>query len=189
MTNLFATAKKIETKTSASAKPKDRIAVEGIEADLIRYEKIKRDEANLKSEKEMIGGRLKEHAKQEFMKKYLTQKSRPDSFNMVDGDGRILVIVMDAYKKVEEAKEAMLAEYDCLETKQTYSINPELLEKCGEAISKAIMGSKLISDEDKASIILCTEKKEVKKGTIDRLMQFNNPEELFLLIEPTVALK
>ena len=104
MTNLFATAKKIETKTSASTKQKERITVAGIEADLIRYEKIKRDEANLKSEKEMIGGRLKDFAKEEFMKMYLKQKSRPDSFNMVDGDGRILVIVMDAYKKVEEAK-------------------------------------------------------------------------------------
>lgn len=189
MSNLFATAKKTETKTSASTKPKERITVAGMEADINRYNQIKKDEANLKSEKEMIGARLKDIGKEEFMQMYLKQKSRPDSFNLVDGEERILFIVMDAYKKVEEAKEAMLAEYDCMETKTTYSINPELLEKCGEAISKAINSSKLISDEDKANIILCTEKKGIRKGTIDRLMQFANPIEVFALIEPTVTLK
>lgn len=188
--NLFAAAKKTETKTAASTKPKEKVFISGIEADLIRYEEIKKLEANTKAEKEMIAGRLKEIARTEFLKKYNTQKSRPDSFLLADGEGKIMVIVMDAYKKVEEAKEAALQAYeDVLETKTTYTINPDLLDKCGEAISKAIMAAKGISDEDKANIILCTEKTEVKKGTIDRLLQYQNADQLFYMIEPTVALK
>ena len=97
---------------------------------------------------------------------------------------------MDAYKKVEEAKEAMLCQYDDLmETKTTYTINADLLDRCGQAVSEAIQSSPDISDDDKANLILATEKKEVKKGTIDRLLSFENPELIFSIIEPTVALK
>ncbi len=190
MANLFAAAKKVETKTTTSAKEKERVLVAGIEADLIRYNAIKKEESNLKTEKEMLGGRLKEIAKAEYMKKYTLHKMRPESFNLCDGTGKVLVMVMDAYKKVEEAKEAALMAYpDLLDTKTSYTINPELLDKCGEAISEAINNSPDISAEDKANIILAIEIKSVKKGTIDRLMQYSNPEELFGLIEPTVAFK
>lgn len=188
--NLFATAKQTESKPSTTTKAKQKVFANGIESDLLRYAELKKEEANIKAEKEMIGGKLREIGRQEYFKKYSTQKSRPDSFHLADGKGQVMVICMDTYKKVEEAKEAALEAYpDVLETKQVYTINPDLLERCGEAISKAIMSSKLISDEDKLNLILCTEKKEVKKGTIDRLMQYDNPEQLFYLIEPTIALK
>ena len=76
--NLFATAKKTETK-KATTKTKENVAIAGIEADIIRFDKIKKWEANLKTEKEMIGGRIKELAKAAWLKKYITEKCRPDS--------------------------------------------------------------------------------------------------------------
>lgn len=188
--NLFAAAKKTESKTAKSTTQKQKVFVQGIEKEIHRYIELKKSEANIKAEKEMLAGKLREVGKVAFFDMYKSKKERPESFHIADGKEQIMFICMDAYKKVEESKEAALKDYpNVLETKKVYTINPELLDKCGDAISKAIMSSKLISEEDKTNLILCTETTQVKKGTIDRLFTFKNPAQVFALIEPTVALK
>lgn len=186
--NLFAAAKKVETKI-AKSKDKDQVTIEGYQSQIDRYNEIKGEEKNLAAEKEMLAGELKEIGKMEFLKKYEQQKSKPESFYLESNGSKILLIVQDAYKKVEEAKEAALEQYDVLETKQVFTINPEILGRCAEAVSKAIMNSKDLSADDKANLILCTETKFVKKGTIDCLLTFNDHQQVFALIEPIIALK
>lgn len=187
--NLFASAQKVETKTSTT-KDKEKINVPGIENDLIRYHDLKTEESNIKAEKEIIAGRLREIGREKYLTKYRNEKRRPESFQLTDGKGKILFIVMDAYKKVEETKESELKQFpDVLETATVFTMNPELLEQYGGAISKAIANCKEIPDADKPKLLLRTESTRVKKGTIDRLMQYDKPELLFSLIEPTIALK
>jgi hypothetical protein len=85
----------------------------------------------------------------------------------------------------------MLEPYGVLESTTTYTINADVLNKPGvaEAISKMIMQSKVLTEEDKLSLIKAETKTVVKKGTIDRLLQFDNPAMIFDLIEPVVSLK
>lgn len=189
--NLFASATKVESKTKTT-KDKEKVFVAGLEPDLLRKAEIKIALSNLKTEDEMISGRIKEVGKEIWLKQLAQKKCRPESFQICDGNGKVLFMVMDAYKKVEEAKENELQAFpDVLETTTTFSINPDILSKpgVGEALSNAIMAAEGISDEDKKALLLMEQKTAVKKGTIDRLLTFPNYEQLFALIEPTVALK
>ena len=190
--NYFDNAVKVDTTKKTATKEKNKVFVSGIEADLLRAKQIKIEESNLKTEKGMLWGRLKSIAEKEILRLFSIHKSRPESFKLADGAGEIMVILQDAYKKVEDAKESALEAYpDVLETKKVFSINPEILEKegVGEALSKAIAACKGISDEDKRNLLICEETKAIKKGTIDRLTSFDNYEQLFYMIEPTIALK
>lgn len=190
--NYFDNAVKVDPAKSKGTKDKKKIYVAGTEKDIQRANEIKIEESNLKTEKEMIYGRLKEIVKREIIKEYGINKARPESFKLCDGEAEILAILMDAYKKVEEAKETALEAFPgVLETRKVFTINPEILGKegVGEALSKAIFTCKGISDDDKAKLLLCEETKAIKKGTIDRLTSFDNYEQLFYLIEPTIALK
>jgi hypothetical protein len=76
-----------------------------------------------------------------------------------------------------------------LETTTKYSLNPEILDRLGDTISKIIMDSKLISDEDKKNLLISETVTTVKKGTIDRLLQYEDPALIFELIEPVLSLK
>ena len=51
------------------------------------------------------------------------------------------------------------------------------------------MTSKLISDDDKRNLLVQDTTMGIKKGTIDRLMQYDDPAVIFDLIEPILALK
>jgi hypothetical protein len=91
----------------------------------------------------------------------------------------------------------MLEQYSgLLETKTTYEFNPDILEKevssgmtVGDVVSMLIQDSKLLSDADKENLIKAKTTMRVPKGTIDRLMDYDNPREVFNLISPILALK
>lgn len=187
--SIFDIAKKSEPKAK-SAKEKKGVEVDGIESEISRYDELKAIINNAKAEQEVIGGRLKEIGKDKFIELYEIMKSKPENFNLVDGDEKIMFIVMDKYKKVEPEKEAILEQYPgLLEKVTTYSFNPEVLDRVGETINNLIMNSKDISEEDKKKLLVVDTTIGVKKGSIDRLMQYDNPEEIFNLIEPILALK
>ena len=186
---LFAMAKKAEPKKSKGA-PKPEVVVEGIEEEIARYDQLKEIINSAKAEQELIGGRLKEIGKENFLEIYEEKGSKPDNFNLKDGDEEILFIVMDKYKKVEPEKEALLEKYDgLLEKVTTYSFNPEVLARVGNVVEKLIMNTKEISEADKEKLLIVNTTIDIKKGTIDRLMDYDNPEEIFDLIEPILALK
>jgi hypothetical protein len=52
-----------------------------------------------------------------------------------------------------------------------------------------IINCKQIDDLDKANLISGEKTFSVKKGSIDRLMQYDNPDQVFELINPIVSLK
>ena len=187
--SLFDMAKKTDTPKSKS-KVKPEVRVVGIESEIARYDDLKEIINNAKAEQEIIGGKLKQIGKEQFLEIYEEKGNKPENFNLADGDEEILFIVMDKYKKVEPEKQAILEQYDgLLEVVTTYSFNPEVLDRVGEVVSNLILESKDLSDDDKNKLIIKDTIVGIKKGTIDRLMDYEDPEQIFDLIEPILALK
>jgi len=70
-----------------------------------------------------------------------------------------------------------------------YKFNPELVEKYGAILSDLIVSSPDIEETDKANLISGERTYSVAKGSIDRLLQFSNPEQVMELINPICAIK
>jgi hypothetical protein len=70
-----------------------------------------------------------------------------------------------------------------------YKFNADLVEKYGAVLSELIINCPDIDDLDKGNLITGEKTFSVAKGSIDRLMQYDNPEQVFELINPIVALK
>lgn len=192
--NLFATAKQNAPEKKSAKKEKESVQVKGLAKSLARYDELKEAIKNSEAEMEVLAGTIKQVGKEKFLELYETRNRKPESFHLADGDHKVLYIVQDAYKGdrsgMSAEKIALFEDFDdVLETNTTYSFNPDVLNRVGDKISQIIMGSKLISDEDKANLIVATSKTTIKKGTIEKLMEYDNPTMMFELIEPIVALK
>ena len=97
---------------------------------------------------------------------------------------------MDKYTSVDEEKAELLREYDgLLGENVVYKFNTELVEKYGAVISDLIASSPDIEEEDKGNLISGEKTYVVNKGSIDRLLQFANSEQVFELINPITQLK
>jgi hypothetical protein len=194
--NLFSAAKPVPVAKTA-AKKRERVQVDGISDEIERYDALKAIINNAKAEQEIIGGRLKEIGREKFLDLYEDRGFRPANFDLADGNENILLEVTDKYLKVEPEKAAILEQYDgLLEVKTTYEFNPEILEKSvsdsmtvGDVVSMLIQDSNLLSDSDKENLIKAKTTMRVPKGTIDRLLDYDNPREVFNLISPILALK
>jgi len=192
--NLFATAKQNAPEKKSAKKEKESVQVKGLAKSLARYDELKEAIKNSEAEMEVLAGTIKQVGKEKFLELYETRNRKPESFHLADGDHKVLYIVQDAYKGdrsgMSAEKVALFEDFDdVLETNTTYSFNPDVLNRVGDKISQIIMSSKLISDEDKANLIVATSKTTIKKGTIEKLMDYDNPTMMFELIEPIVALK
>ena len=195
--SLFDMAKKSEPKGKAKGKDKPEVRVSGIEDEIARYDELKAIINNAKAEQELIGGRLKEVGKDKYLELYEENRRRPDNFNLADGDKDILFMVTDKYKLVSPEKEAILEEYpDLLGIDVTYKFDNDTLEKTGtngerigDIINDLIMNTEDISEADKRNLLKVEKKVAIKKGSIDRLLDYDNPTEIFNLIEPILALK
>lgn len=179
-------------------KPSDRqdVPVKGLGPAIARYDELKEIIKNAEAEKEILDGQIKEVGRDKFLEIYKDEGYRPKNFNLVDGGEKILYVTADTYQGsrfgLSPEKISILEQYDdILESQTTYTINPKILNKPGvaEAISRMIMSSKILTDEDKAELIQAETKTIVKKGTIDRLLQYPDPAVIFDLIDPTVSLK
>lgn len=194
--NLFAKPAAPAASKPKKAKDRGEVIVPGIADAIARYDALKEIIKNAEAEKEILDGQLKEIGKDKFLELYEQEGYRPKNFNLADGDEKILYVMSDNYRGsrygVSAEKAAMLEPYDdILESETTYTMNNDVLNKpgVGEAISRMIMQSKVLSDEDKSALIIATTKTVVKKGTIDRLLQYDNPAMIFDLIEPVVSLR
>jgi hypothetical protein len=195
--SLFASAKPVPATAAARKKQREQVQVNGIADEIARYDQLKATINNAKAEQEVIGGRLKELGREKFLDLYEQRGVRPANFDLADGDQNILLEVTDKYLKVEPEKAELLRQYDgLLEEKTTYEFDSEILEKevsdgmtIGDVVSMLIQDSKLIPDSDKANLIKAKMSMRVPKGTLDRLMQYDNPREVFSLISPILALK
>ena len=176
--NLFATAKQNAPEKKSAKKEKESVQVKGLAKSLARYDELKEAIKNSEAEMEVLAGKIKQVGKEKFLELYETRNRKPESFHLADGDHKVLYIVQDAYKGdrsgMSAEKIALFEDFDdVLETNTTYSFNPDVLNRVGDKISQIIMSSKLISDEDKANLIVATSKTTIKKGTIEKLMDYD----------------
>jgi hypothetical protein len=188
-TNLFAAA----TKVKETIKKTDKKVLDAPElgSKIQKYAELKQLIDSATGELKMIEGDIKATGKELFMAEYLKYKNTPDNFKIKDSTGNsCMLIVMDKYTIVDESKAAILGSYDGLLAENVvYKFNAELVEKYGQVLSELILNCPNIDDIDKGNLISGEKSYSVAKGSIDRLMQFSNPKQVFELINPIIALK
>ena len=188
-TNLFATATKVKETTKKTDKKVIQAPILGNKVQ--RYAELKQTIDSATGELKMIEGDIKTIGKDLFMKEYRQQKSTPDNFKIQDDTGNTcMFICMDKYTIVDEAKAGILSNFDGLLAENVvYKFNAELVEKYGAILSELILNCADIDDLDKGNLISGEKTFSVAKGSIDRLMQYDSPEQVFELINPIVSLK
>lgn len=187
--NLFSVGTKV--KETAKKVEKRVISAPLLDGKIQVYNELKQVIEATKSQMEMLGGDIKAVGRELFLKEYHTGKRTPENFKIQDKSGaQVMFIVMDKYTKVDETKAEVLKEFDgILSSKVVYTIAADMVEKYGEVLSNMIMASDEIAEEDKSKLISGELTYSVEKGSIDRILQYPNPDQVFELINPIVALK
>ena len=188
-TNLFATA----TKVKETAKKTDKKVINAPELGnkIQRFAELKQLIDSATGELKMIEGDIKGIGKKLFMSEYKQQRSTPDNFKIQDETGNsCMFICMDKYTIVDETKASILANFEGLLAENVvYKFNADLVEKYGAVLSELILNCSDIDDLDKGNLISGEKTFSVAKGSIDRLMQYANPDQVYELINPIIALK
>jgi hypothetical protein len=188
-TNLFAAT---TTKTAAPKKADKKVLSAHELGDKVkRFADLKNQIDALTGELKMIEGDIKGKGRELFVQEYKRERRTPENFKIQDQTGSsCLFIVMDKYTAVDEEKAAILKDFDgLLGENVVYKFNTELVEKYGSVLSELILNCPDIADEDKGNLISGERTYSVNKGSIDRLLQFANPEQVLELINPICALK
>lgn len=188
-TNLFAAT---TTKTAAPKKADKKVVSAHELGDKVkRFADLKNQIDALTGELKMIEGDIKGKGKELFVQEYKRERRTPENFKIQDQTGSsCLFIVMDKYTAVDDEKAAILKDFDgLLGENVVYKFNTELVEKYGSVLSELILNCPDIADEDKGNLISGERTYSVSKGSIDRLLQFSNPEQVMELINPICALK
>jgi len=188
-TNLFASA----TKVKETAKKTDKKVINAPELGnkIQRFAELKQLIDSATGELKMIEGDIKGIGKKLFMSEYKQQRSTPDNFKIQDETGNsCMFICMDKYTIVDETKASILANFEGLLAENVvYKFNADLVEKYGAVLSELILNCSDIDDLDKGNLISGEKTFSVAKGSIDRLMQYANPDQVYELINPIIALK
>ena len=188
-TNLFAAT---TTKTAAPKKADKKVVSAHELGDKVkRFADLKNQIDALTGELKMIEGDIKGKGRELFVQEYKRERRTPDNFKIQDQTGSsCLFIVMDKYTAVDDEKAAILKDFDgLLGENVVYKFNTELVEKYASVLSELILNCPDIADEDKGNLISGERTYSVNKGSIDRLLQFANPEQVLELINPICALK
>ncbi len=188
-TNLFAAT---TTKTAAPKKADKKVLSAHELGDKVkRFADLKNQIDALTGELKMIEGDIKGKGRELFVQEYKRERRTPENFKIQDQTGSsCLFIVMDKYTAVDDEKAAILKDFDgLLGENVVYKFNTELVEKYGSILSELILNCPDIADEDKGNLISGERTYSVNKGSIDRLLQFANPEQVLELINPICALK
>ena len=188
-TNLFAAT---TTKTAAPKKAdKQVLSAHELGDKVKRFADLKNQIDALTGELKMIEGDIKGKGRELFVQEYKRERRTPDNFKIQDQTGSsCLFIVMDKYTAVDDEKAAILKDFDgLLGENVVYKFNTELVEKYASVLSELILNCPDIADEDKGNLISGERTYSVNKGSIDRLLQFANPEQVMELINPICALK
>lgn len=237
--NLFANAKK-ESVTKAATKDKEEIDLTlitdgkgkqkypGAAQLLVDFQKYHAQKAEAEAMLKTKGEEIKEIGLDIWVEKFEKNGKRPESFIMkgmvekvVEGtketikeEGRLMFISSDSYKKIDEIAGTVLeSKYGCIERKEVFFFDNDLLQKYGEVISEAILNIKGMTDEEKANLIKKKEEISIKKGTIENVQliesitgkvekpkkvakdappvfeKFSSVRELISKVEPTFSLK
>jgi hypothetical protein len=198
-TNLFQKAKKAApAKTTAAKDKKVRLNVTD-PTFFSKVEKLEQLNDTLKSAKaqaDMISDEIKDLAKSEWVDYYSQTGKNPESVMIVQevsGDtAQVMFIPTDKYITVTEARAEELRETygeEIVEEETTFAFDSAMIEKYGEVLSMLIENCSDITDADKEKIIKATTKYSVAKGTIDKLNQYGDVQEVMEAVKPVVALK
>jgi len=199
MANLFAKAKKVAPATTKSAKDK-KIRLNVTDPNFFaKVEKLEQLNDTLKSataQADMMSDEIKDLAKSEWVDYYSQTGKNPESVMIVQevsGDvAQVMFIPTDKYITVTEARAEELRETygeEIVEEETTFSFDSTMIEKYGEVLSMLIENCADITDADKEKIIKATTKYSVAKGTIDKLNQYGDVQEVMEAVKPVVALK
>jgi hypothetical protein len=198
-TNLFQKAKKAAPATTKSAKDK-KVRINVTDANFFtKIEKLEQLNDRMKSDKaqaDMISDEIKDLAKTEWCQYYDKTGKNPESVMIVQevaGDtAQVMFIPTDKYITVTEARAEELRETygeEIVEEETTFSFDSAMIEKYGEVLSMLIENCAEISEADREKIIKATTKYSVAKGTIDKLNQYGDVQEVMEAVKPVVALK
>jgi hypothetical protein len=197
-TNLFQKAKKAAPVTKAAKDKKIRLQVTD-PTFFSKVEKLEQLNDTLKSAKaqaDMISDEIKDLAKSEWVDYYSQTGKNPESVMIVQevaGDtAQVMFIPTDKYITVTEARAEELRETygeEIVEEETTFSFDSTMIEKYGEVLSMLIENCAEISEADREKIIKATTKYSVAKGTIDKLNQYGDVQEVMEAVKPVVALK
>ena len=198
MANLFSKAKKAAPVTKAAKDKKIRLQVTD-PTFFSKVEKLEQLNDTLKSAKaqaDMISDEIKDLAKSEWVDYYSQTGKNPESVMIVQevsGDtAQVMFIPTDKYITVTEARAEELRETygeEIVEEDTTFAFDSAMIEKYGEVLSMLIENCPDITDADKEKIIKATTKYSVAKGTIDKLNQYGDVQEVMEAVKPVVALK
>ena len=198
MANLFSKAKKAAPVTKAAKDKKIRLQVTDPNF-FSKVEKLEQLNDTLKSAKaqaDMISDEIKDLAKSEWVDYYSQTGKNPESVMIVQevaGDtASVMFIPTDKYITVTEARAEELRETygeEIVEEDTTFAFDSAMIEKYGEVLSMLIENCPDITDADKEKIIKATTKYSVAKGTIDKLNQYGDVQEVMEAVKPVVALK
>jgi hypothetical protein len=196
--NLFSKAKKAAPVTKAAKDKKIRLQVTD-PTFFSKVEKLEQLNDTLKSAKaqaDMISDEIKDLAKSEWVDYYSQTGKNPESVMIVQevaGDtAQVMFIPTDKYITVTEARAEELRETygeEIVEEDTTFAFDSAMIEKYGEVLSMLIENCPDITDADKEKIIKATTKYSVAKGTIDKLNQYGDVQEVMEAVKPVVALK
>jgi hypothetical protein len=196
--NLFSKAKQAApTKTEAKDK---KVHLMVTDPDFFnKVQKLEQLNDTLKSAKaaaDMISDELRDVAKTEWANHYQKTGRNPDSVLVCQNKGedaaRIQFIPMDKYITITENRANELREMygeQIVEEETTFSFDSAMIDKYGEVLSNLIENCADIADADREKIIKAVTKYSVAKGTIDKLNQYGDVQEVMENVKPVVALK
>ena len=199
MASLFDKAKKTSAVKTTAAKDK-KVRLQVTDPNFFsKVEKLEQLNDRMKSDKavaDMISDELKDLAKSEWVDYYTQTGKNPESVVIcqeVAGDtAQVMFIPTDKYITVTEARAEELRETygeEIVEEDTTFAFDSAMIEKYGEVLSMLIENCSDITDADKEKIIKATTKYSVAKGTIDKLNQYGDVQEVMEAVRPVVALK
>jgi hypothetical protein len=184
--NLFAAAKKQEPAKTESKSKTPSLAVPD---DLLKvaeeYAQAKIQVKSWEGKMTMAEGILKSRSEQLYLEQVEKEKRHIGSFKV----GTVTVSVKDQYKKLDDATADLLeAQFpDIIETTTTYGFDQTILAKYIAEISEALSNAGL-PDEDLEKLIVKTETRSVKKGTIESLPTYKEQmRDIFQAIAPLVS--
>ena len=170
------------------------VYVDGLEQELLDFDFLKDKEKKNKTKLSQVDDVIRQTAKDEYIKLYQQEKKNPDSFYIKSGKGCIMVVPTDRYITIKEDErvEYLRENYgnDIVTTEEKYIFNNEVLSRNMEVIKKLIASTKEISDTDKMNLLIRETTNTIKKGTIDRLLEYKDRMEIVLDdIQPVIQLK
>lgn len=196
-TNLFTKKRATAKTTKAKKETKPVVVVHGDEfsKSLEKFNRLRKEAANIKSELAAVEGEIKDTGVDKFVGLYENGKRNPGSFKLESDSGeKVLVVPTDRYLKIDDERAQELKdEYgdEIVEEKTTWSFNAKLLGKYQDEISELIMGADFMSNDEKEDLIVPNVALNIKKGAINEAMTLGKGNVIDFLadIAPVVSLK